>query len=188
MAKMGKSFDISKHEKKGFSVIPKGDYKVEIKESNYKATAAGTGHFLGLVFEVVAGDFKGRKIWVNLNLDNPSKEAVEIARDELGSIHKAIGIKKMVTDSERLHNKIFTIELSVRMDKITKEEKNVVSAYVVKGDSSGGSEAPWEDDESAASKPKKKKKGKGKGKEEKTEEATKNDKKEKKKKKIKKKK
>ena len=86
-----------------FDAIPPGKYVAVITASEMKATKAGTGSFLELTFEVVEGEFKGRKLWARLNLDNPSQIAVKIARSELASICRAAGVMEP-RDSSELHN------------------------------------------------------------------------------------
>ncbi|MFU8817400.1 MAG: DUF669 domain-containing protein, partial [Pseudomonadales bacterium] len=46
----------------GFEPIPAGDYVAFIEESEIKPTQAGTGFYLQLVWQVLDGEQKGRKI------------------------------------------------------------------------------------------------------------------------------
>ncbi len=85
------------------SVIPAGEYAVHVVASEMKPTKAKNGHYLSLQWKVIVGPYKGRVLFTNLNLDNPSKVAEEIAGKELNSICQAIG-KVGVEDSVELHN------------------------------------------------------------------------------------
>ena len=56
-----------------FDPIPAGKYICQIVESEIKSTKAGTGQQLVLTWEVLDGEFKGRKVWDRLNISNPNK-------------------------------------------------------------------------------------------------------------------
>jgi len=86
-----------------FEAIPAGKYPACIVESEMKPTKAGNGSYLQLTFQVLEGEFKGRKIWARLNLENQNPMAVQIARSELSAICRAVGIPEP-KDSVQLHN------------------------------------------------------------------------------------
>ena len=46
---------------------------------DFFSSQAGTGSYLNLTFEILDGNYKGRKVWSRLNLDNPNQQAVQIA-------------------------------------------------------------------------------------------------------------
>ena len=109
-----------------FSPIPSGEYVAQITDSELKPTSKG-GHRLELAFEITEGDRKGRKVWANLNLDNPNPKAVEIAQRELSAICHAIG-KLQVNDSQELHYKPMTIRVGIEQSP-GYNDKNVIKAY-----------------------------------------------------------
>ena len=86
-----------------FEPIPAGKYLAVLVNSEQKPTKSGQGSFLELTFEVIEGEFKGRKVWARLNLDNPSPMAVKIARAELSALCRAVGVLTP-KDSAELHN------------------------------------------------------------------------------------
>ena len=94
--------------------VPAGKYNAVIVESEVKPTKSGNGHFLELTLEIIDGEFKGRKVWARLNLDNPNQQAVQIARGELSAICHAVGVMQP-KDSVELHN--LPLEISVRCKK-----------------------------------------------------------------------
>ncbi len=53
-----------------FDAIPAGKYLAVITSSEMKPTKSGNGAYLELTFDVIEGEFKGRKLWARLNLDN----------------------------------------------------------------------------------------------------------------------
>ena len=86
-----------------FEPIPAGKYLAVLTNSEQKPTKSAQGSFLELTFEVIEGEFKGRKVWARLNLDNPSPMAVKIARAELSALCRAVGVLTP-KDSAELHN------------------------------------------------------------------------------------
>lgn len=88
----------------GFDDLPEGQYVAEIIASEEKKTNSGTGSYLALTWQVSEGPMSKRRIWTNLNLDNPNAEAVNIAKAELSAICRAIGVLKP-QDSSELHYK-----------------------------------------------------------------------------------
>lgn len=85
-----------------FEPLPTGRYLAVITESAMRPTKSGNGSFLELTFEVIEGECKGRKVWSRLNLDNANPLTVKIARAELSSVCRAIGILQP-KDSVELH-------------------------------------------------------------------------------------
>ena len=107
MANLG-GFNASEVEPASFDAIPAGKYQAVITESERKETKSGTGEYLQLTFEIIEGDFKGRKLWARLNLSNPNQQAVQIARGELSAICRAVNVLQP-GDSVELHNLPLTI-------------------------------------------------------------------------------
>lgn len=85
-----------------FSVIPAGDYKVQIVDSDLRPTKDGNGQYLWLESEIIEGEYQSRKLWSRLNLVNSNQQAVEIAQRELSALCHATG-KLHVADSQELH-------------------------------------------------------------------------------------
>lgn len=108
--------------------IPEGEYKAAIVKSENKATKAGTGSYLSVEFEIVEGEYKGRKLWINLNLNNPNATAVEIAKAELSAICHAVGVLRP-RDSAELHNRPMFISVKLEKRKDTGEMQNRVKGY-----------------------------------------------------------
>ncbi len=96
-----------------FEPIPAGKYIAAITASEMKPTWAGDGSYLQLEFEVLEGDYKGRKLWVRLDLDNPNELVVKLARAKLAAICKAVGVLTP-KDSVELHYLPMQITVSLR--------------------------------------------------------------------------
>lgn len=169
MAKVRK-FDTKGKGMKPFTALPAGDYRAKIIKSVEKPTKAKTGHYIELTWQVVKGEYKGKKFFSRLNLDNPNETAVEIAEDEFVTISIACGFAKTQWDTDRLHGKECIVTLSFIPAEGKNGESNDCKNYQnpkdVKGDDSGDdSKDPWgDDDKKDKSKKGKSKKGKKKGK------------------------
>lgn len=87
----------------GFEAIPAGKYQAVIVDSDMKPNKAGTGEYLQLEFEIIEGEYKGRKLWTRLNLNNPNADAVRMARADLSAICHAVNVPQP-RDSVELHN------------------------------------------------------------------------------------
>ena len=96
-----------------FEAIPAGTYEAVITDSRMKPTKAGNGAYLELDLEIISGDHKGRRLWDRLNLDNPNKQAVEIAQRSLAQICRAVDVLQP-RDSEELHDKPLLVRVSTR--------------------------------------------------------------------------
>jgi hypothetical protein len=135
-----------------FEPIPTGKYIAVITESGMKPTKTGNGHFLELTLEVVEGEYKGRKVWARLNLDNPNQTAVKIAQSELSAICRSVNVMQP-QDSVELHNLPMEITVKCRKREDTDEITNEIKGYAVKGNSvnpsapaeqSQTNAAPWQ--------------------------------------------
>ncbi len=141
---------------KEFDVIPSGKYLAVITESEMKTTKNGNGQYLELVFQIVEGEYKGRNQWARLNLDNPNPTAVRIAKGELSSICRAVGVM-IPKESSELHNKPLTITVKQKVRTDNKEMANEIRGFAPADKATGptqeatpkaqesaaGTTAPW---------------------------------------------
>jgi hypothetical protein len=129
MAQLGGTFDANEVQpQQAFDVLPPGDYKVQIVQSDMVQNKAGTGQYLWLEMDIVDGQHQGRKLWDRLNLVNPNQQAQEIAQRQLSAICHAIG-QLSVQDSEELHFKTLVAQVKVKPRQDTGENTNEVKGY-----------------------------------------------------------
>ncbi len=110
-----------------FEVIPAGKYNAVIVESEMKATRAGTGRYLKLVFEITDGEYAGRKLFASINLENPNQDAVRIGRAELSAVCHAVNVLDL-QDTVQLHNLPMVISVRVKKNQ-DGEPTNEVRGY-----------------------------------------------------------
>jgi len=131
-----------------FEPIPAGKYLAAITESKMKPTKSGNGEYLELTFQILEGEYKGRQLWARLNLNNPSEQAVKIARGELSAICRAVGVMQP-NDSVELHNLPLVITVRCKKRQDTGEITNEVKGYAKREAASGTPQqaetqaAPW---------------------------------------------
>lgn len=97
------NFDATNVPPNEFTPLPAGEYLCIMSASEFKENKAKTGSFLECTFKVVSGKMKDRTVKSRLNLMNQSEEAVRIAKGDLSSICRAVGIMQP-KDSTQLHN------------------------------------------------------------------------------------
>lgn len=86
-----------------FMALPAGKYRVIVSEAEYKQTAAGNGHRIALQLTILSGEFKGRKLFEGLNVDNPNEVAEQIGKQRLAEICDAIHIaRNALTDVSQI--------------------------------------------------------------------------------------
>ena len=123
-------FDPRKYEDmREFGVIPAGEYPMQIVKSERKPTKKQTGDMLVLEMEVIQGDHKGRRLWVNLNLWNRNQDACEIASRELATISRAVGFDGPPGESEKLHRIPFIGKVKVKPASGQYKEGNELKGY-----------------------------------------------------------
>ena len=112
-----------------------GDPKDErTGEDGLVSSRSGTGRYLPMTFEIIQGDYKGRQIFKNFNLENNNRQAVDIALRELKELLLAVGwdfVKNPSgpNDTEEIHNIPMTLEITIRKDKKSDDERNEIKHF-----------------------------------------------------------
>ena len=96
-----------------FSPLPAGIYEAIITDTEMRETKAGDGKYLALTYEIVGDEYKGRLIWDNLNLVNPSEKAVAIGKRKLIQLSQALGLGVVPRESSQLHDKVLRIKVDI---------------------------------------------------------------------------
>ena len=131
-----------------FDPVPAGKYIAVIIDSEIKPTKSGNGKFLELTFEITEGEYKGRKVWERLNIDNPNQKTVEIARGNLSAICRAVNVM-VPQDSVDLHNLPLEINVKCKKRDDSDEISNEIKGYAAKGSTAAAPQqtpqqnAPW---------------------------------------------
>lgn len=111
-----------------YELLPAGTYPAFITESDFMPTKNGSGSYLKLKFQIIEGEYTGRVLFTNLNLDNPNKTAVEIAQRDLSAICHAVGVLQ-ASDSQQLHDRPMMIKVGIQPAKNGYEASNQIKGY-----------------------------------------------------------
>lgn len=112
-------------ESSALPLIPPGNYKAVIVESELKPTSKGDGQFLALKVVLTEGQYANTEFIERLNIINPNQQAVEIAYKTLARISEAVGMNQTPSDSVQLHNKPFMVEITTEEGKPWKDKDGV---------------------------------------------------------------
>lgn len=117
---------------KPFEPIPTGWYNVKIVEitpTPTKDNATSGSWYLKLQLEVIDGEFKGRKLFHNLNMKNTNPEAVRISTEQLSTICHSVG-RIQIGHTNELLGLPFMAKTSVKIDPTgTYEPSNDVKGF-----------------------------------------------------------
>ena len=113
--------------------IPAGTYLAHITESDVAPLRSGNGTGLKLTLEIIEGQYKGRKVWDNLNIQHSNEDTQRIAQTQLSALCHAVNVIKL-QDTAALHMKPVTIKVVVREAKGEYQASNNIKGY----ESAGG--------------------------------------------------
>ncbi len=120
----GEGFDANEVEPMAdFELLPAGYYVSEVESIELKETKKGDGYFLKVIMSVLDGDFKGRKIFDNINIANPSEMCVKMGKATFAALCLSAG-EARVEDPDVLLGKVVVVSLKV------KGENNDVRTYL----------------------------------------------------------
>ena len=131
MAKFGfdsSEVDMNNVPSGSYEPLPPGDYVLSATEAVEKTTKSG-GEMIAVTFEVVKGEFEGRKIWNNFNTRNASEVAQRIGRQQLVAWATACG-KPDCDDTDKLIDKQFRATVSIEKGTGGYKDSNRVRAFL----------------------------------------------------------
>jgi hypothetical protein len=112
--------------------LPAGVYLAHIVESDVQPLKSGNGKGLKLTFEVIDGQFKGRKVWENLNIQHTNEDTQRIAQSQFSALCHAVNVIK-VMDTAALHFKPVRISVTVREAQGQYKANNNIKGYEAAG-------------------------------------------------------
>jgi len=113
--------------------VPAGTYLAHITESDVQPLKSGNGTGLKLTFEIIDGQYKGRKIWENLNIQHSNEDTQRIAQSQLSALCHAVNVIKL-QDTAALHLKPVNLKVVVREAQGQYQASNNIKGY----ESAGG--------------------------------------------------
>lgn len=115
-----------------FGLIPNGEYLLQASAITVVEKDGGEKVLYKTEFEVIDGDYQGRKIFENYNLRNPSADAVRIGRQQLAKLCLAIGVGPFALHdaNDALCWKPFIGKVGVQKDKTGNyDDQNRIKSY-----------------------------------------------------------
>jgi len=112
----------------GFDTVPAGWYNVAMDESDLKPTKDGAGTYLQARFNILDGQYRGRKLFARLNIRNANAQAQEIALRQLSAIGHAVGVLH-IQDSQQLHGLPLKVKVKIRKGDDNYEDQNDIISY-----------------------------------------------------------
>ena len=108
--------------------IPAGTYLAHCTESDVGPLKSGNGTGLKMTFEILDGQYKGRRVWENLNIQHTSEDTQRIAQSQLSALCHAVNVIKL-EDTAALHFKPVKIKVVVREAQGQYQASNNIKGY-----------------------------------------------------------
>lgn len=132
---MNLSFDASGHKPQSFDTLPSGWYAMRLVEGEEKPSKSTPGNtYYAAVFEVIGGEFNGRKLFHNFNFNNSNEQAKAIAFDQLAAIMHGVGVLRIGSMNELFNKPIMG---KVKYVGPVFEEDGVTEKYEAKNEIKG---------------------------------------------------
>lgn len=103
-------------------------------EDGLVSSRSGKGRYLPMTFEIIEGEYKGRQIFKNFNLENSNEQAVKIAQSEIKELLQAVGWDFASKpcgpdDTSEIHMIPLTLQIIIRVNKNTDDEQNEIKHF-----------------------------------------------------------
>lgn len=112
----------------GRDVLPAGEYRVILTSADIKPTSKGDGKLIKVEMQVLGGQYQNRKIFDNINIENPNAVCQQIGLGTLSALCRAVGILEP-NDTSELCNKPLMVKVKVKPAKGDYAEGNEVVKY-----------------------------------------------------------
>jgi hypothetical protein len=110
-----------------YGPLPRGEYTLEIVESEIKETKSGSGYYLNLQLKVKAPIRAGAVVFQMITLQNQNAKAVEIGREQMDLLIHSCGFKS-TPNLDQLKGQVVNAYLTIRKDE-EYGDKNAVSRF-----------------------------------------------------------
>ena len=124
-----------------YSPIPEGEYTLKALDAEEKTTSRGDGSYIKVKFEVAAGEYAGRLLWQNFNINNPSEKAQQIGRQQLVSWAAACG-RPDADDTDKLLERPFLAVVGVEAGTGGYKDSNKIKQFKLPAEGGAAPKAP----------------------------------------------
>jgi|SRR5215470_1465073 hypothetical protein len=112
-----------------FEPIPAGKYVAEIINSDVVSNKNEDGIILKLTIKIVEGDFSGRLIFENLNIENKNEKAQKIALSMLRKLCVAVNFEGTLKNSVELHGVPIIVSVVIKPEQGGYPSKNSIRKF-----------------------------------------------------------
>lgn len=109
-----------------YEALPAGNYEAVLVESEDKVSETTGCEYIGLVWEIIEGEHKGRRIWDNVMRKHQKPEVVAIGNRKLKAIMGALG---PANDTSDWHGQPIGLKVTRKFNKDRGENQNNVGDY-----------------------------------------------------------
>ena len=124
-----------------YDPIPEGEYVLKALDAEEKTTSKGDGSYIKVKFEVAKGEYSGRLLWQNFNINNPSEKAQRIGRQQLVAWAAACG-KPDADDTDKLLDKPFRADVTIVKGTGGYSDSNRIKAFLFDQEAAPAKAAP----------------------------------------------
>ena len=124
-----------------YDPIPEGEYVLKALDAEEKTTSKGDGSYIKVKFEVAKGEYSGRLLWQNFNINNPSEKAQRIGRQQLVAWAAACG-KPDADDTDKLLDKPFRADVTIEKGTGGYSDSNRIKAFLFDQEAAPAKTAP----------------------------------------------
>lgn len=124
-----------------YDPIPEGEYVLKALDAEEKTTSKGDGSYIKVKFEVAKGEYSGRLLWQNFNINNPSQKAQRIGRQQLVAWAAACG-KPDADDTDKLLDKPFRADVTIEKGTGGYSDSNRIKAFLFDQEATPAKAAP----------------------------------------------
>lgn len=128
MSDFGHAYDPDAEPSSGYTLLPPGDYTMEIVETDYGPNNAGTGTILKCKAQVVGGEYDGKPYYINFNLEHEKPVTQEIGQRDFAALRRATGVLRPQNTAD-LHFKAFDVTVGITKRKDNGEDQNAIKRY-----------------------------------------------------------
>ena len=112
-----------------YDPLPEGEYILKAVEAEEKSTSKGDGSYIKVKFEVAKGEYTGRLLWQNFNINNPSAKAQSIGRQQVVAWATACG-KPEADDTDKLLDKPFRADVVIEKGTGGYKDSNKIKGFL----------------------------------------------------------
>ncbi len=100
-----------------YEVFPSGQYPAIMITAGRKPTKDGNGAYLECVYQIIEGEFTGKKYTSRMNLWNANQQSVDIAKREMKSLKVSLGLPDTEGRTSMFINKPLVLNLGLENRK-----------------------------------------------------------------------